>query len=223
MDMEKWSYMEQILDKYKITPIFGIIPNNQDESLVSKYDYNRDFWKLVHIWIAKGWTPAMHGYEHRYVSKDGGINPVNKRSEFAGLSYKEQAEKIRKGYQIFCKQGILPEIFFAPSHTFDIITLKAIAAETPIRVISDTVAWDVYKDGEFWFVPQQSGMVRKLPFQTVTFCYHPNSMTSDRYVELEKFLIANQSKFIQYGRGLLKDRKKTKFDKILQKIYLIKR
>ena len=100
MDIEKWMRMERLLDKYQIKPIFGIIPKNGDESLVSKYQQNPEFWSLMHSWIDKGWIPALHGYEHRYVTEDGGINPVNKRSEFAGLSYEEQAEKIRKVYQL---------------------------------------------------------------------------------------------------------------------------
>ena len=128
MDIEKWMRMERLLDKYQIKPIFGIIPKNGDESLVSKYQQNPEFWSLMHSWIDKGWIPAMHGYEHRYVTEDGGINPVNKRSEFAGLPYEEQAEKIRKGYQILDQHGIKPEIFFAPSHTFDKNTLKGIKA-----------------------------------------------------------------------------------------------
>ena len=115
MDLEKWICIEKLLDRYEVKPIFGIIPQNGDESLVSKYEKNPAFWDLMHNWIDKDWIPAMHGYEHRYVTKNGGINPVNKRSEFAGLPYEEQAEKIKKGYQILVEHGIAPEIFFAPS------------------------------------------------------------------------------------------------------------
>ena len=218
MDLEKWMRMERLLDKYQIKPIFGIIPKNGDESLVSKYQQNPEFWSLMHSWIDKGWIPAMHGYEHRYVTEDGGINPVNKRSEFAGLPYEEQAEKIRKGYQILDQHGIKPDIFFAPSHTFDENTLKAIKSETPIRIISDTVAWDVYKDGDFWFIPQQSGSVRKLPFKTVTFCYHPNTMNDNAFKDLESFLIENKTAFASVVKT--KDRPLGVTDRMLQQIYL---
>lgn len=219
MDLEKWGRMEKLLDKYGIKPIFGIIPKNADKSLISKYEKNENFWNQMHSWIDKGWTPAMHGYEHRYVTKDGGINPVNKRSEFAGLPYEVQAEKIRKGYQILDEQEINPEIFFAPSHTFDENTLKAIKTETPIRIISDTVAWDVYKKGDFWFVPQQSGSVRRLPFKTVTFCYHPNTMSEKAYEELEMFLKVHRGSFFNIINT--KNRPLSTADKLLQKIYLI--
>lgn len=218
MDLEKWGRMEVLLDTYGIKPIFGIIPKNADESLVTKYEQNPHFWSLMHSWINKGWIPAMHGFEHRYVTKDGGINPVNKRSEFAGLPYEEQAEKIRNGNRILIEHDIKPDIFFAPSHTFDENTLKAIKEETPIRIISDTIAWDVYKNGDFWFIPQQSGSVRKLPFKTVTFCYHPNTMGEKAFDELESFIRKNRDSFIAVIDT--KERELSILDMILQKIYL---
>ena len=195
MDLQKWARMERLLDQYCVSPIFGIIPRNNDESLTSKYDRNPSFWELVYSWINKGWIPAMHGYEHKYVTKCGGINPVNLRSEFAGLSYEEQAEKIRSSYRILKEHGIDPIIFFAPSHTFDNNTLKALGSETPIRIISDTVAWDVYKQGDFFFIPQQSGRVRRLPFRTVTFCYHPNTMDEFDFLQLESFINKHFQRF----------------------------
>lgn len=215
--------MEKLLDKYEVKPIFGIIPKNGDESLVSKYEQNPNFWSLMHSWIDKGWTPAMHGYEHRYVTKEGGINPVNKRSEFAGLPYNEQTEKIRDGYRILLLHNVKPKIFFAPSHTFDENTLKAIKNETPIRIISDTVAWSVYKRGDFYFIPQQSGNVRKLPFKTVTFCYHPNTMNDKAYQELEKFIMRHKTEFTCSTNLILNKRKKNLFDSILQRLYLARR
>lgn len=220
MDIGKWQRMESLLDRYEIKPIFGIIPENRDESLVSRYETNPLFWQKVCGWVEKGWTPAMHGYQHCYVTEEGGINPVNKRSEFAGLPYEEQAEKIRKGYKILVEHNINPGIFFAPSHTFDENTLKAIKAETPIRIISDTVAWDVYKDGDFWFIPQQSGKVRSLPFRTVTFCYHPNTMEDKSFEVLESFLKENRILFSTVATIRLKDRSKSIWDNLLQRIYL---
>ena len=220
MDLAKWKKMERLLDHYEINPIFGIIPQNHDEALISKYEQNPDFWALAHRWIEKGWTPAMHGYEHRYVTTDGGINPVNKRSEFAGLPYKEQAQKIRNGYQILKDHNIEPDIFFAPSHTFDESTLLALQNETPIRIVSDTIACDVYKKGEFWFLPQQSGSARKLPFKTVTFCYHPNTMNEAAFEQLEEFLKIKKGRFVQFSKIVLTERKQSATDKLLQKIYM---
>jgi hypothetical protein len=119
------------------------------------------------------------------------------------------------------EKGIKPDIFFAPSHTFDENTLKAIEKETPIRIISDTIATDVYRKGSFCFIPQQSGVVRNLPFKTVTFCYHPNTMKEKDYSALEQFLELNRQDF---SRVDIKDllgtsRKKNLVDNIFNWLY----
>ena len=223
MDVEKWNRIKNILDQYQIKPIFGIIPDNKDESLTNAYVCDPMFWEKMKHWVEEGWTPALHGYEHRYVTEDGGCNPINKRSEFAGLSYEEQCEKIEKGYNLLRMHGIFPDIFFAPSHTFDETTLRALKEKTPIRVVSDTIANDVYKKDDFWFIPQQSGNVRKLPFKLVTFCYHPNMMNDRDFDILEAFLKEHGNKFVCYHPKILADRRKDIFDVLLKKIYFLKR
>ena len=223
MDVEKWDRMKVLLDKYGVKPVFGIIPDNKDQALVNVYERDEQFWKKMIQWIKKGWIPALHGFEHCYVTECGGINPINARSEFAGLTYEEQCEKIEKGYEILKKHGILPEIFFAPSHTFDENTLKALKEKTEIRVVSDTIANDVYKKGDFWFIPQQSGTVRELPFKTVTFCYHPNMMEDKDYEVLEAFLKNHKNDFVCYHSSLLINRKFGLKDFLLKKLYFMKR
>lgn len=221
MDVEKWDRMEKLLDKYKVKPLVGVIPHCEDP-MMDKYEFDAEFWKKVEIWKNKGWTIAMHGYNHVYGTTCGGMNPVNKRSEFAGLSYEEQAEKIERGWEILIDYGFHPEVFFAPSHTFDENTLKALKNKTTIRVISDTIASDVYKKDDFWFIPQQSGSVRKLPFKTVTFCYHPNTMTDKSFEVLEAFFQQQKDNFVAYTRKLLSSRAYSVTDKILKTIYMMR-
>lgn len=221
MDVEKWDRMEKLLDKYKVKPLVGVIPHCEDP-MMDKYESDAEFWNKVGIWKNKGWTIAMHGYNHVYSTTCGGINPVNKRSEFAGLSYEDQAEKIERGWEILNGNGFHPEVFFAPSHTFDENTLKALKEKTTIRVISDTIANDVYKKDDFWFIPQQSGNVRKLPLKTVTFCYHPNTMTDKSFEILEAFLNSYQNRFTEYSELNLKKRNISLWDRLLQKIYFLK-
>ena len=218
MNIASWLRIEKLLDKYGIKPIFGIIPDNQDSMLISVYEKVPDFWELMHLWIKKGWIPAMHGYQHKYETKDGGINPVNSRSEFAGLPYEDQARKIREGYHILVEHEITPRIFFAPSHTFDHFTLEALKNETPIRIISDTIAWDIYKKDVFYFVPQQSGKPRKLPFQTITFCVHPNTMDEAEFGQLENFLKQYQG-FFKGANDFEKKRNYSLADLILKILY----
>lgn len=118
MDIEQWKRMEELLDKYSIKPLVGIIPCCEDISM-SKYKVDPLFWKKVKNWTDEGWIIAMHGYNHVYSTSCGDLNPVNKRSEFAGEPLFVQKEKIKRAVQVFEKHGFKPKVFFAPSHTFD--------------------------------------------------------------------------------------------------------
>lgn len=221
-DIEKWDRMESLLDKYGVKPLVGVIPYCEDTQM-KVYSYDDFFWERVHAWEKKGWSIAIHGYNHVYTTKCGGINPVNHKSEFAGESYEVQAEKIKKGVEIFREHQMEPEIFFAPSHTFDENTLLALKNESRIRVISDTVANDVYQKDGFTFVPQQSGSVRKLPFKTVTFCYHPNAMEDDSYRKLEEFLSKYREKFVNFDDVCTTTRRCAMIDRILRWMYFARR
>lgn len=220
-DIEKWDRMEKLLDKYFIKPLVGIIPHCEDP-MMNQYNIDKFFWNRVDEWIKKDWTIALHGYNHVYSTTCGGINPVNKRSEFAGEPLDKQKEKIRKGISIFEKHGIYPKVFFPPSHTFDLNTIEALKTEGSIRIISDTIANKPYLEYGITFVPQQSGKVRKLPFNTVTFCYHPNSMDESDFLELEKFICKWRKKFINFPMNET-TRKKNLLDKFIHWLYYIRR
>lgn len=222
MDIEKWDRMEQLLDKYGVKPLVGVIPHCEDP-MMDNYPIDSNFWSKVNNWISKDWSIAMHGYNHVYSTECGGINPINKRSEFAGEPLEVQKEKIRKGISIMREHGINPKTFFAPSHTFDRNTLLALKAESDINIISDTIANDVYYQDDFQFVPQQSGRVRKLPFKVVTFCYHPNMMQENDFVYLEQFLEKNAVLFTKFELILNGKRKLSIFDKVLKKIYFLRK
>ena len=55
MDTAKWKKIERILDQYKIKPMVGVIPNNEDTSLITRYKQDPLFWNKVYRWIDKGW------------------------------------------------------------------------------------------------------------------------------------------------------------------------
>lgn len=222
-NLSNWNRMEKILNSYSIKPIVGVIPNNQDPSMVKAYKKNNDFWKKVKQWQNSGWIIAMHGYNHVYITADGGINPIQKRSEFAGVSLKKQEDKIKNGIEIFKSNGIIPDAFFAPSHTFDENTLLALKKNSDIRIISDTIANDIYFENDFYFLPQQSGRVRKLPFKFVTFCYHPNTMRDNDFDELENFIKENRNKFNSLDIKNLTKRNKNILDKFLSLLYFARR
>lgn len=223
MNLENWQRIEELLDKYNIKPLIGVIPDCQDKEM-EKYEKDIEFWSKVKKWEEKKWVIALHGYDHVYISREKGINPIHNRSEFAGVSYDIQKKKIKKGYNLLEKKGIITEVFFAPSHTFDLNTIRALKEETQIKIISDTIALKPYKKENMIFVPQQCGRVRNIPVGIVTFCYHPNNMKESEFLVLESFFKKHQSKFISILDINFDSLKKINLiDLTLQKIYFFVR
>lgn len=219
MDVAKWQRAECIFDKYGVKPLVGIIPENHDPKFVNAYERDDGFWVKAKMWQAKGWTLALHGWHHVYTTRSGGINPVNKKSEFAGVPLEQQRNMIKDAINILSSHGINPKIFFAPSHTYDESTLEALRLESDIRVISDTVANDVYYRDGFHFVPVQSGKCRKLPFKVVTICLHPNVMSDEELYRLDAFLKENEEQLLAFSDVELNDRKRSVCDVVLQQLY----
>lgn len=57
MDVEKWQRMEDLLDKYHIKPIVGVIPDNQDSDMVGSLSEGRTV-------LEKGPTLEGKGLDH---------------------------------------------------------------------------------------------------------------------------------------------------------------
>lgn len=217
-DIDAWRKIEIILDRYNIKPLVGIIPHCEDKELM-RYGYDDNFWDLAVKWQNKGWEIALHGFNHVYSTNSGGINPVNQNSEFASVDYETQCEKIRKGIEILSYHKIKANVFFAPSHTFDKNTLKALKTCSDIRIISDCIASAPYYEDEFYFVPQQTGKPRKLPFRVVTICLHPNIMDDKSFKELEDFLEKEHKQFVSFKNIDLNKRKLNIYDRLLRTLY----
>ena len=197
MDAERWAEVEALLLRYQIKPLVAVIPNNEDVSL--KFDDDDpNFWARVREWQKAGWAIGLHGYNHRYhsISRDKSIVPFHDRSEFVGLSLSDQKEKLVAGMKIFAGQGLVPDLFIAPSHSFDHETLRALLIETPIRVISDGIACGPFKKNDIWFIPQQLWAYKWRPFGVWTICLHPNTITVAELENLESKLRKYPNRFI---------------------------
>ncbi len=226
MDSGKWKIVEGILDKYGVKPLVGIIPANADSKTMIEPE-DDGFWDMTRKWQDKGWCMALHGYDHVCISDEGlkGLNPVWKRSEFAGVSLEVQKEKIRKGVAILKKHGINAEFFFAPSHTYDENTLGALMEESDIRIMCDTYTLKPYRKSGFCFIPCQLGRPREMRIPGFyVICLHPNSMNENQIDSLGTFLENNQQKIKGFDEmdvaGL---RRMRLVDKIIQRLYFIMR
>lgn len=222
MDTVKWQRIEDMLDATGVRPMVGVIPHNEDAKQQVEEE-NPFFWNIVDRWINKQWVIALHGYNHCYTSDKGlkGLNPLWSRSEFSGLPLVEQKEKIRNGVKILREHGIDPQYFFAPSHTFDENTLVALREESNIRVISDTIATEPYRMGDFTIIPQLGGHCFDIKIPGIwTFCFHPNTMDDKSFSALEYFLLVHKNEFISFCDIDTKEfGKKSLFSKLLSFVY----
>ena len=123
MNWEVWSKIEIMFLENNIKPIVAIVPDNIDPKL-SITNPNLKFWDRVKYWKRIGWTIGMHGYQHDLSGRTSGLIGLVNKTEFAGFSYEQQLEKLEKGYEIMNTNGVIPEIFVAPAHTFDNNTLE---------------------------------------------------------------------------------------------------
>ena len=200
MSRKWWDKVETVLDKNGVRPMVGIVPNCNDDNLAPD-SVDSCFWEKARKWQEKGWAIAMHGYDHCYISDQGlkGLNPLWKRSEFAGVKLDSQRKKIREGVSLLREKGLDVKYFFAPSHTFDANTLEALRLESEIRVISDMYTLKPYKEGDFVFIPCQIGHPMKMLLPGLyTICLHPNTFNDAAIERLDQFIQANQKQMMGF-------------------------
>ena len=185
----KWNLIEKIFDEHNIYPIVAVTPDNKDEELMY-HSMDSNFWEKVRKWDKKGWNIAMHGYQHLYhpSNKKDSIVPFYNRSEFTGLSLEIQREKIRSSLALFYRNNIEPKIWIAPSHSFDKNTLKALEAETDIKIVSDGIAIYPYRYEGMNYIPQQLWDIKLKSIGIWTICLHPDTMTMDQITDLQEKL-----------------------------------
>ena len=219
-DQAKWNRIEKLFDKLNIKPIVAVIPDNCDNSL-KKNSFNDNYWKLVESWENKGWTIALHGYQHllNKTNKGNLIFPFYERSEFGGLDLNIQRQKIKKAFQIMNSHKVHPKVWIAPAHTFDKQTIIALKKETEIKIISDGTSIFPFKKGNMIFIPQQLWKPKKRVTGIWTICLHPNNINEAEFKDLEKKLSEEffLNNFIDLDYAL----KKIKRKGILSYIYSI--
>jgi len=172
-DWQRWGRLEAILDAAGVKPIVAVVPENQDPSLRLD-EPRRDFWEWLQRKSLQGWCVALHGYQHLYETTDAGLLGINAQSEFAGLPFERQREKLLRAVEVFHSHGIRLEAFVAPAHSFDQHTLLVLQ-ELGITVISDGFFYPRVHQGMLW-VPQQMWQFRPAPLGVWTVCFHHNRL-----------------------------------------------
>ena len=144
-------------------------------------------------------SPAKHVYE----DKHRGVVSKGLNTEFAGLPYEKQLEKIRKGKDILLAHGINTNVFFAPSHSYDYNTLKALSA-CGFKYNDDGKSTKIIPRNGIQCVPCRSGGAFSLiPQSHKTFVFHAHEWTrqgkENGYNHLVSIGEKYQGSFVDFG------------------------
>lgn len=190
MNHENWHRMEELLDKYQVKPLVGVIPDNHDPEFTWPEDER--FWERARNWQDKGWTIAQHGCRHlylpeakrRYFQKSHSLH-----TEWAGVDSEVQKEMMREGYNLLRAHGLFPTGFFAPAHTFDANTVIACEMIPELKFISDGYGLMPYRRAGMTFLPSIcDGPFLMKVSGIFTFVAHPSVMTTCAFMRWDKFL-----------------------------------
>lgn len=177
MDWASWEQVEHVLVLEGVKPLMAVVPDNRDDNLVFGQE-NEYFWSKVRDWQKMGWSIAVHGYQHLYQTNDPGLVGLNKYSEFSGLSYEQQSKKLQKALSIFESHDIKPNLWIAPAHSFDKVTVRVLS-DLGIEIISDGFFKGPVKYMNMIWIPQQLWKFHDFRSGIWTVCYHVNGMKKE--------------------------------------------
>ena len=126
MHWENLSCLKSALKRTGVRPVAGVVPDNRDPYLLANPPCPTSFWDEIREMRDLGWEIAMHGYQHLPLTRDGGVLGLNDRSEFAGLPYEQQLDRLILGRRILEQHGLHTDVFIAPGHSFDASTIRAL-------------------------------------------------------------------------------------------------
>jgi len=191
MNWTNFSRIRDIFKRYGIKPLFAIIPDLKDSKLLN-FELNSGFWNVVGELLSDGWIAGQHGYQH-FAKGDGGILKIHSNGEFGGLDFESQKIMIISGKEILEKNGVNPEVFIAPRHSFDQDTIEALKINK-FNFISDGIALYPFKKWGIIWLPQILWRPRKGLPGMITIALHSNTMTEKDFENLEKFIERNPNK-----------------------------
>lgn len=199
MDWQKFGRFEKLAFELDLPLLVGVVPNCVDPKLTVG-PVNENFWDTVRGWSARGWTIAQHGYKHQYLTKEGGLLGVGRKSEFAGRPAEEQYAALAAGKKILEEEGVWQPVFMAPGHSLDVTTLAALAA-LGFQYITDGYGAYPYQFGDLTAVPQLFSVPTHFGFGVYTICLHVNRMTDDQIKRIIDFVRNNRHRFVRFEQA----------------------
>lgn len=209
MDWERFFKFKALLDQYQVKPLIGVVPDNRDENLIKikqdkvEREIPEDFWAYVRQLHSEGWVIAMHGYQHIYSTKKGGIFPLNNFSEFAGIPFEKQKEMLAAGKKLLAQKNINVDMFMAPAHSYDRATLKALK-ETGFQALTDGFGDTPYRWKGLTFYPisfQLSSAFKKVTgFSTMVI--HTDTVSDEDLERYRSYFEKTDAEWISYEEYL---------------------
>ena len=204
MNWEKFSRFQAMLEARGIRPLLGIVPDHHDPKL-RMGPAREDFWEYVKaLRDEKGYVLCMHGCHHVYTTDQGGMLPLNRQSEFAGVPYEEQRDLIQTGKRILASHGIETALFMAPAHSYDLNTLRALKS-CGFTGLTDGFGSRPYVYEDLIFYPisyRKSDSLKKADGYT-SFVVHCNAMEESDFESYEK--IFEEREIISYDELMRQD------------------
>ena len=165
MNWDKFLVLKNVLEKYNIKSILGVVPYCRDHKLFfGKQKKNYD--QILLGYKLFGDTIAQHGFEHVYDSNKKGYFGSSRNSEFAGHSLSTQIDKLYRGKCYLEKLSLWEPVFMAPCHSFDKNTLKAL------------------KELDFKFILDGFSL---FPFRRTIFCLSTNIFKTSTFFYSQHF------------------------------------
>jgi peptidoglycan/xylan/chitin deacetylase (PgdA/CDA1 family) len=114
-DIETWKETLSAYNDRGLRGVVAVCPQVGDDPL------DPGHVPFLQTLVEDGWELAQHGYTHEDVS------PKPSQSEFRGLPFDEQRRRIASGCDLLVERGIHPSTFVPPWHTYDEMTIRALA------------------------------------------------------------------------------------------------
>lgn len=187
-DWQRCSALLNLFRRFKVKPLLGVVPDNRDPKLMTRPTLP-NFWDRLRTLADREHVEfAQHGFQHvlqerANPTRDGRIE----RTEFAGLPYHEQYERIIAGRSILKRYGIETNVWMAPNHSFDRNTLRALK-DSGFAALTDGESLFPFKREGLICVPQQLWRPRWMPTGAITICVHPDEITVWEVARIRRFL-----------------------------------
>ena len=141
----------------------------------------------------------MHGFEHKYSidTKKKDYFSYGGMSEFFSLPYEIQKNKIVDGLNLFKTKKVNIKSFFAPNHTYDTNTFKALR-ESGIETVIDGYGLIPYSKYGIKFIPQLFYKLTFLPFGIQSSQIHLNDWSDTDFYKFKDFIEKNKNSILDY-------------------------